>query len=205
MNLQKTNECNQTLSYFLGLCSCFGTIKFLKMLRFNKHISFLGLSLKRCFGELVSISIVFFLIFMSFVQLMYLIYGTDMEGYSSLLQSAKSAFQMMLGKLDASQFIKDSSLLAPIVFSFYNILIICFALNIFISIIANSFEAIRNEAKTENLEFDLIDLIWNKIGLLFKKTPSQNTHEANHKYRNYLETFLSHVNRLLSFTYKVRI
>ena len=128
-----------------------------------------------------------------------------MEGYSSLLQSAKSAFQMMLGKLDASQFIKASYLLSPIVFSFYNIVILCFALNIFISIITNSFEAIRNEAKIKNLEFDLTDLIRNKMGVLFKKSQGLKTQAGNYKYMNHLEAFPSNVNRLLDYTYKVRI
>ena len=75
MKLQTATECNQVLIFAFGLCSSFGTIKFLKMLRFNKQIAFLGLTMKRCFGELVSFSLVFFLIWFAFVQWMYLIYG----------------------------------------------------------------------------------------------------------------------------------
>ena len=46
INLQKANVYNQTLTYSLGLCSSLGTIKFLKMLRFNSHISILGVTLR---------------------------------------------------------------------------------------------------------------------------------------------------------------
>ena len=60
INLHQVNACNQTLAYSLGLCSTMGSIKFLKMLRFNKNISFLGLTLKNCLGELLSFSFVFF-------------------------------------------------------------------------------------------------------------------------------------------------
>ena len=37
--LQKVNDCNQTFTFSLGLCSTFGTLKILKMLQFNRNIS----------------------------------------------------------------------------------------------------------------------------------------------------------------------
>ena len=82
-----------------------------------------------------------------------------MEGYSSMIKSAESAFQMMLGKFDATHFIKSKIFLAPIVFSTYNIIILCFMLNIFISIITDAFDKIRDEDKRKPFEFDLIQNI----------------------------------------------
>jgi hypothetical protein len=46
MKLQNVNECNQILTYSLGLCVAFAAITFLKILRFNKHISYLCWTLK---------------------------------------------------------------------------------------------------------------------------------------------------------------
>jgi polycystin 1L2 len=62
INLQQVNAYNKILTFSLGLCSTLGSIKFLKMLRFNRNISFLGLTLKNCFGELTSFTFVFFII-----------------------------------------------------------------------------------------------------------------------------------------------
>ena len=60
MKLQTVNGYNQVLTYCLGLCSSFGTLKLLKMLRFNQHISILGVTLKQCFSELAGFCVVFF-------------------------------------------------------------------------------------------------------------------------------------------------
>jgi len=200
MNLQKANENNQVLTYSLGLCSSLGTIKFLKMLRFDRSISDLGLTLKSCFIELASFSMIFFWVFMSFAQLMHAIYVTDLEGYSTLIKSAESAFKMMLGKFDATQFVKSTNILAPVVFSLYNIVILCFALNIFISIITDAFDKIRNEAKMKPFEFDLIRHIRTKLKRYFESGSFQ---ETNFMYKKHHIMFPTQVNRLISYISRV--
>ncbi len=95
-NLQLINSYNSELPHSLGLCVAFSTIKLLKLFRFNKNISFLGLTLKNCFGELISFSCIFFIIWFAFVQLMYFIYGTDIEEYSSIATSMTTSFEMLM-------------------------------------------------------------------------------------------------------------
>ena len=56
MKLQKVNECNQTLTYSLALCASLGCIKFLKLLRFNRRINYLGATLNICMEELIFFS-----------------------------------------------------------------------------------------------------------------------------------------------------
>jgi polycystin 1L2 len=148
MKLQNVNETNQILTYSLGVCAALGTIKFLKMLRFNRHISYLGMTLKTCFHELIFCSMAFFLIWIAFVQLMYFIYNKDLREYASPIKSMESAFLTILGKFDAKQFLYGTdSILGPLVFASYNMVILCFALNIFISIITDSFDKVRRDAK----------------------------------------------------------
>ena len=94
IKLQKVNEYNQVLTYCLGLCASLGSIKSLKMLRFNKNISILGWTLKISFVELSSFSLIFFVIWIAFVQLMYLVFNNTIGGYSSLTKSMGTAFQV---------------------------------------------------------------------------------------------------------------
>jgi polycystin 1L2 len=148
MKLQNVNETNQTLTYSLGLCAALGTIKFLKMLRFNRNIAYLGMTLKTCFHELVFCSIVFLIIWIAFVQLMYFIYNNDLREYASPFKSMKSSFLIILGKFDAKQFLYGTdSILGPYVFASYNMVISYFILNIFVSIITETFDKIRHYAK----------------------------------------------------------
>jgi hypothetical protein len=204
MKLQTANECNQVLIYSLGLCSSFGTIKFLKMLRFNKQIAFLGLTMKRCFGELVSFSLVFFLIWFAFVQWMYLIYGSDIEGYETLTASMSSAFSMMLGKFDALSIVRADKYIGPLAFSLYNIVMICFTLNIFVSIIIESFGQVRHEARENPDEFDFMNHAIKRFKKLFGKSSSNIAEQNKQVYRDHLSVFPNRINKLINFTYRVK-
>ena len=169
IKLQTVNEYNQVLTYSLGLCTTFVYIKFLKMLRFNKNISYLGLTLKRCYGELVSYTLIFFIVWFAFVQVMYLVYGDNLRSYSSLKASMATAFQVMLGKFDVNQMNSAHATLGPLIFSAYNVVIIFFALNIFISIILEAFEKVRVDGKSKADKFDIFEHVWGKMKLKFGK------------------------------------
>jgi len=155
MKLQTVNGCNQTLTYSLGLCAALGTIKFLKMLRFNRNIAFLGKTLNYCLHELISCTLIFFIIWIAFVQEFYFIYNNDFREYASLIKSMESAFLIILGKFDAKKFLFTNTVLGPCVFAAYNVFVLWFALNIFVSIITGSFDKVRHEAK-ENPEDDFV-------------------------------------------------
>ena len=200
IKLQTVNDYNQILTFSLGLCSTFGSIKFLKLLRFNKSISLLGLTLKDCFGELVSFTVIFFIVWIAFVQIMYLVYGCDLAGYSSFTKSMETAFQVMLGKFDVSQM--SSTILGPIIFSLYNIVVIYFALNIFISIIMESFEKLREKAmENPHDDFDFLTYAAVKVKSAFQKKkfvlPSQD------KYKDHLSSFPRIVDSFVDYIYKV--
>jgi hypothetical protein len=200
MKLQSVNESNQILTYSLGLCVAFATIKFLKMLRFNKHISYLGLTLKNCFNELASFSMVFFLVWFAFVQLIYLIYSCYLDGYSTLTRSSETAFIILLGKFSVDEYIQHYPLLGPIIFSTYNIVMLFFVLNIFISIITESFYKVRlNSKENPKSGLDFWDHAKKKLRNLFKKKNNLN----KPKYHDRFSLFPRRVDQLTNFVIQV--
>ena len=203
IKLQIANECNQYLTYSLGLCSTFGTIKFLKLLRFNKNIGYLGKSLKMCLNDLMSFSIVFFLIWISFVQLMHLMFGNYLEGYSSFIKSMENAFQILLGKNNANQFISISPILGPVLFAGFFLANVCFSLNIFVSIITNAFDEVRLERKKDETNKNFFDYTWTKLKNLFGNNRRHTDTKPHCEYRDHLSILPKHVNRLINFLYRV--
>jgi polycystin 1L2 len=208
MKLQNVNETNQILTYSLGLCAALGTIKFLKMLRFNRNIAYLGLTLKTCFHELVFCSMAFVIIWIAFVQLMYFIYSNDLREYASPIKSMESSFLTILGKFDAKQFLYGTnSILGPLVFASYNMVISYFILNIFVSIITETFDKIRHYAK-EHPEKNDVDIHkylsqkWRE--LRFKKDSKRKSTVVTHE--NYIDHFTSfqvQTNRLINMLAEV--
>jgi polycystin 1L2 len=208
MKLQNVNETNQILTYSLGLCATLGTIKFLKMLRFNRNIAYLAMTLKFCFHELVFSCMAFFLIWIAFVQLMYLIYNNNLNEYASLSKSMGSAFQTILGKFDAKQFLFGSStILGPFVFASYNIVMLTFVMNIFVSIITDSFDKIRHECKDHPEKYDVdifkyLYLKWRE--LLLKRNSKRKPFVGRNDYNeDYINNFHIQTNRLIDMLAEV--
>jgi hypothetical protein len=188
----------------MGLCASLGSLKILKILRFNQNISFLGLTLKNCFSELFSYSCVLFIIWFAFVQLMYLMFGSYMEEYLSLTKAMENAFQVTLGKFDVAKYSQNSPTLGPAIFSAYNIVILFFGLNIFISIIVDSFEKVRKDAFENPNKFDLWVHICKRIEQRFYPEKNDNIKMPSYEeYRDHLSTFHRRIDRLISYLIRV--
>jgi hypothetical protein len=204
MKLQKINECNQILTFSLGLCACFTTIKSLKLLRFNRNINYLSQTLKLCLNELISFSGLFFLFWIAFVQLMHLIYGPHYEGYSTMIKSMETAFLSILGKFDIMELTMASPVLGPIIFAAYFITSVYFALNIFISIIVEAFDKIRGEAKKKPNEFDLLIYGRRMVEKKLMKKSVEPDLIPHTKYRDHISIMLDRIQKLINYTTNVR-
>ena len=96
----------------------------------------------------------------------------------------------------------QKSNLAPLVFSMYNVVILCFVLNIFISSITESFDKVRNRAKKEINDFDF----FNQIKLKWKnRFRSKVNNLPSYKiYKDHLYSFETNINRLIDYTKQVK-
>ena len=185
------------------MCSTFGSVKFLKLLRFNKNISHLGLTLRMCVAELASFTVLFFIVWFAFVQIMYLVYGDDLASYSTLTKSMETAFQVMLGKFDVNDMSMSQPVLGPIIFSMYNVVVIFFALNIFITIIMDAFEKVRERAKANpHREFDFLRYAFAKIRNMFQRKEASLLASPD-RYKNHLSVFPSRIDALINYFYRV--
>ena len=173
------------------------------MLQFNRNISLVSSTLRRCFGELMSFTLVFFMIWISFVQLIFSVYGNHLLSYSSFVKSMESAFLIMLGKANAYDFLRVYPVLGPLIYSSYNVVILCFALNLFLSIITDSFGELRREAKSKPNEFDLINHLILKMKGLLSKNSKQEKLMSSDEYKDHLNVFPDRIQRLTEFIHNV--
>jgi hypothetical protein len=194
--MQKINEINQLLSYSLGFCISLCTIKSLRLLRFTRGLAHLRSTFERCFGELAAFSLFFLLIWFAFVQMMHLLHGSHLMAYSTLPKSMMSAFEIMLGKFDATQFIKTSPVMGSLVFIVYNVVIVYCILNIFISILTNAYAKVR-EADEKTKQFDLIDHLLERFTSRRVNNIAVNVKEAStNEYKSYFNTWDSVIDKL---------
>lgn len=168
-SLQLVNSFNQTLSVLLGICSGLGTIRFLKILRFNKNISILATTLNHSIGKLIGFGIDFMIKLLAFVQLFYLLFYQDIMINSTLIKTMEFCFEMMLGNSSAKAILKANPILGPIIFGLFNLLVVLVSLNILISIIVESFDTIRKNSELQNKDTEVIEYGIEKIVQSFKK------------------------------------
>ena len=206
MKLQRVNECNQTLTYSLGVCASLSTIKFLKLLRFNCNIALVGATLRRCLAELVSFSLVFFTIWFALVQLMYLMFGDKLAGFASLMSTMSTAFAMMLGKISGDQMLEANSMLGPLILAIFYLTVVLFSLNIFISIIVEAFEIVRDEAKHKQNEYNLMRYLrqwWFKLWTRTKSPMISDYLLSPSKYKDHINILPERLEGIIEYMKRV--
>ncbi len=178
VNLSKLTGWNSTLSMLLSFCTFIATIKLIKLLRFDKKLSYLTNAIKNCFKNLISFSIVFLIFSMTFIQLMFVIYNDKSLGYATFIKSFESNFLIILGKFNLNSIVESNFTLGAIIFSAYNILIVFIMTNVIITIISNCFSKTRNEAK----KIKEISLIVHLIESIKKNLPKRKFQVSHDDY-----------------------
>ena len=147
INLSTLSSWNDTLSILLAFCSFLSTIKLIRLLRFNKKISYLTKTITNCSKDLISFMIVLLILWLAYVQLMYIFYNEKTLGYASFVKAMVTNFLIIMGKFDLRPLVETNFTASAIIFSSYNILIVMIMINFVITIISDNFAKAREEAK----------------------------------------------------------
>jgi polycystin 1L2 len=196
---------DNNLRYCLSFCAALGTLKFLKLLRFDKRISFFASTMKHSSRELMAFGTVALVIGFAFIQLFYLLFNSSYD-YSTFSRAITTCFQILLGKFSLDGLIQANNILGPLIFALYNIFTVFILLNMFISIIADTFAAVRLDASLQNDDYQLVDFIikklknWTGIGKkkyidTFEENPVLDKNK--HQYRDQISYFPEKMDHLL--------
>jgi hypothetical protein len=208
--MNKANYCNQGFGLCLAFCCCLSTVKFLKLFRFNMKLSALSRTLKYSMKELIGFTTIFFLIWISFVQVMYLIFHEKASGYSTIIKSMETSFEIMLGKFDVRSLVQANLYFGSLIFFFYNIMIVFIMLNIFISIVSSAFQQVRKDNYLKENDFEMLDYLLKKIKLFFNVSIMNEDAEIRSKekltssYLTNVDLFPDKVNLILLTLGQVR-
>ncbi|CAF4171036.1 unnamed protein product [Rotaria sp. Silwood2] len=148
LNFQLLAYINDIFSFLLGFCCFFGTLKLLRLCRYNRRLALLSNTLGRSARELISFSFMFSIIFMAFVALFYLQFLSFIWECSSLLSTAQMLFEMLLLKFDTTEITQAAPFLGPIYFTLFILFVVFICINMFVSIINDNFRAVRDYVHT---------------------------------------------------------
>lgn len=197
------NESNSVFTVCLALCMGLASIKFLKLFRFNNKIYSLALTLNKCAKELIGFGLIFALIWLAFVQLMYLMFVERLSSFSSVLSSMEASFEIMLGGFYVSPLIKDYPLIGSLIYVLFNVFVVFLLLNIFISIVCDSFRTVSEDLHNRENELEMFDYLSEKLKAVLgvggrnKREKSCGREVSAEAYVDYADYLPSKVNQIL--------
>ncbi|XP_069972546.1 polycystin-2-like [Penaeus vannamei] len=98
VNLQYAASLDELYSYLVSFIVFVSTLKFIKLLRFNKRMGVLTATLRQCWDDLSGFLIAFIICFCSFTGMFYLLLNSQLENFHNFVISVETCFSMMLGK-----------------------------------------------------------------------------------------------------------
>ena len=154
---------HEMLSYIIGILVFLANLKFIKLLRFNKRMSLLGSTLRESRNDLFNFGIMFSILFFAYVQLFYLLFLRYLIGYKTVVASAETNMNIMLGKFNFQDMLNASPVLAPVFFFLYVVTMVMIVINMFISILCEWFTIVKNDMDKQTNDFEMVDFIFGRF------------------------------------------
>lgn len=143
---------------------CFvATIKFLKLLRFNKRIALLSSTLSRSVTDLKLFMIMFGIVFMAYSQATYLIFGAFLGSYSGFLGSIQTLLALLLGDFDFSQLEGANAILGPIFFFTFMVFVYMYLMTMFMAILNDAYADCQAINDGMENELEICDYLYGKL------------------------------------------
>uniref|UniRef100_A0A8C6AQ38 Polycystin-2-like protein 2 n=1 Tax=Monodon monoceros TaxID=40151 RepID=A0A8C6AQ38_MONMO len=121
----------------------FAWIKIFKFISFNKTMSQLSSTLSRCIKDIVGFAIMFFIIFFAYAQLGFLVFGSQVDDFSTFQNSIFTQFRIVLGDFNFAGIQQASRILGPIYFITFIFFVFFVLLNMFLAIINDTYSEVK--------------------------------------------------------------
>ena len=150
---------DQSFTILLGLAIFVYFLKVLRLLRFNRKISLLSTTLIACTDTLLGFMLTYMLLFAAYAQIMYLVYGRDMPEFASYQRCLSSLMEMTLGSSDFDGMNATQRILTGFIFFSYTLLNMCVYMNLFISILSETFSEVRADVMLQPNDHEIVDFM----------------------------------------------
>ncbi|XP_013875367.1 polycystic kidney disease 2-like 1 protein [Austrofundulus limnaeus] len=137
----------------------FAWIKIFKYISFNKTMTQLSSTLGRCAKDILGFAIMFFIVFFAYAQLGYLLFGMQVETFSTFVKCIFTQFRIILGDFDFDAIDNANRILGPIYFVTYVFFVFFVLLNMFLAIINDTYSEVKEELSSQKDELQITDII----------------------------------------------
>ncbi|XP_031192915.1 polycystin-2 isoform X1 [Mastomys coucha] len=134
-------------------------IKLFKFINFNRTMSQLSTTMSRCAKELFGFTVMFAIVFLAYAQLAYLVFGTQVDDFSTFQECIFTQFRIILGDINFAEMEEANRVLGPLYFTTFVFFMFFILLNMFLAIINDSYSEVKSDLAQQKAEMELSDLI----------------------------------------------
>ncbi len=163
INFQFAAYCDQIFIYIVSLIVFFVSIKFIKLLRFNRRMSILSDTLKDAWYPLGMFSIVMGIVLFGSFAFGTIVFGIQMYSYRNLMVTASTQISLLLGKFNFYEYENTNRIIGPLFFFGYIIMVNWILMNMFVSIINDSFETVSNNISKQSNDYEIVDFVMDRF------------------------------------------
>ncbi|KAM3939232.1 polycystin-2 isoform 2-T2 [Leptodactylus fuscus] len=137
----------------------FAWVKLFKFVNFNRTMTQLSTTVSRCAKDILGFSVMFFIIFLAYAQFAYLVFGTQVDDFSSFQDCIFTQFRIILGDFNFTEIEEANRILGPIYFTSFVFFMFFILLNMFLAIISDTYSEVKTDMAQQKSEMELADLI----------------------------------------------
>lgn len=130
-------------------------VKIFKYVSFNKTMSQLSSTLSRCTYDILGFLVMFYIVFFAYAQLGYLMFGANVEDYSSFSETMFTLFRIILGDFDFVALYDASGTIGAMYFLSYIFFVFFVLLNMFLAIINDTYSEVKADIDGSKNDFEL--------------------------------------------------
>ena len=132
-------------TYLLSFVLFIITIKFLRLIKFNRHVCQVIGTLQRAVMKVLSFMMVFVTIILAYTQVGFLVFSTDVKAYSSFYSSLRALLLLLFGgEMHFQDLQSTSRFIAPLFLFSYLLTMLMVLLNMFLAILNDCYNEVKN-------------------------------------------------------------
>ena len=151
---------------FIVFCA---TLKFIKLLRFNKRIGLLSMTLRHALRDLIGFSCVFLIVFFAFSLFGVAVFGDRVKGYRDMMHSFASLFKFILGVVSLKDLQSADYFFGSVFFLLFYTIVVMGLMTMFVTILNEAFAKAKADLDNMENEHEFVDYIFSKLKKIAKK------------------------------------
>ncbi|XP_072027797.1 polycystin-1-like protein 2 [Amphiura filiformis] len=159
VSLQYIAYLTEIYNYFLGWVVFMASLKFIKLLRFNRRIGLLSATICNAASDLMQFGVMFTIAFLGFTTVFYLVFNGKLYDYATYINTFETLLTTMLNKFSYRDIYQEDRIMGPLLFFFFMIFVSFMLINVFLTIINLSFTVVQHNMMQKQNDYEILDFM----------------------------------------------